>query len=595
MMVGFLPIFLLSTLHVQGVAGKKGVMLVFDAFQPAGIQEVGLLFLPSRGTSSGDPLARKVCSLSGKASSVCPRAHTVRVKRFSLPPERLQDTVMWVMKDGWKRGAGEVGLWIRGVDGNVEVGWLKEGVGLQVVADTFRWPFAGYDPGQSYTYPWGVYPDVNVLWCKPWNHGHIFVTGTQSAVSEGRLYMADGGNVLEVMDVETGEVLDSVEMVSNVNAAALIGDSLLVVASTFGTLEPEKDTTLKLFRLPDLELVWGMTGLKAVNVVGIIGDTIVTGGGVGVTVITRDGKEIHQWPMEAWTQTPILVQPNLLVGWESPDGYHYTLVVRHWPNGQLIWRKDNLRFGWFQWSSQRPSRFWIMMLDSLLGVSVKTWEEYSIPSIPDSYPILVNAGPWWLVAEGTWREDGNLDGIIRVFSALDMRPVDTVRVYLGMGGVGFQATAGIRSLPAVWWLAEYGYVLHVKEGGTTEVNRLGRMPGPWDTWQGYVDGSTYYPVLYRNMVIQITRLGRYVLRGRNQPPARWLPPDEVGVQVWGGRRFIRVQVGPETRDRTIRVLDLLGRQVFRGKVKEEVVVISPLTPGIYRVLIGRRGWTIWVH
>ncbi len=88
----------LSSLTLQGFAGKKGVVFTFEAFHPPGIEEVGLVFLPAQGKSSGDPPARSVCMASGKASSFCARAHTVRVKRFPLPPAELKDRVMWVMR-----------------------------------------------------------------------------------------------------------------------------------------------------------------------------------------------------------------------------------------------------------------------------------------------------------------------------------------------------------------------------------------------------------------------------------------------------------------------------------------------------------------
>ncbi len=89
----FVAGLLLSSLTLQGFAGKKGVMLTFEAFHPSGIEEVGLVFLPARGKSSGDPLARSVCMASGKALSLCARAHTVRVMRFPLPPVELKDVV----------------------------------------------------------------------------------------------------------------------------------------------------------------------------------------------------------------------------------------------------------------------------------------------------------------------------------------------------------------------------------------------------------------------------------------------------------------------------------------------------------------------
>ncbi len=347
-----------------------------------------------------------------------------------------------------------------------------------------------------------------------------------------------------------------------------------------------RGSSTKVFRLPDLEPVWGMTGLKAVQPVMVVGDTIITGGAAGVAVITVNGEEIHRWPMEAWTQVPILVRPGILVGWESPDWYHYTLVIRRWPDGEVLWRKSGLRFGWLQWSSQHPARFWVMMLDSLLGVSVKTWEEHSVPSITESYPLLVSTGPWWMVAEGTWREDGYIDGVIRILSNPDMRPVDTARVYLGKGGVGWLATAGIRTFPATWWLGEYGHVIHVKADGQVAVDSLGRMPGPWDVWQGYVDGSASYPVLYQDKVIQITRLGRYVLRGRRTPPPGW-GEGVPSLRVVFLPRRVRVEGVPAVwKGKIYWLQDMLGRGVVSGRVRGGVLEVGPLQPGVYHLRIG---------
>ncbi len=98
---------LVVVLSLQGFAGKRGVVLTFEAFQPSGIREVGLVFLPAKGKASGDPLARDVCRISGKFPAVCVRAHMVRVKRFPLPPACDAD----VLRTGGicSRGAGGVG------------------------------------------------------------------------------------------------------------------------------------------------------------------------------------------------------------------------------------------------------------------------------------------------------------------------------------------------------------------------------------------------------------------------------------------------------------------------------------------------------
>lgn len=201
--------------------------------------------------------------------------------------------------------------------------------------DPYAWRMFGYDPQNTGHYPFSLQPPLEFKWRSYWsNWGYGSATMISGCAAYGKLFIGDGSNYIQAVDIETGQVIWSREITSNTWTCAFCpGESILFVGCSIGF---GNDTTFYALDPYTGATKWGKA-LTTVEYSPIVVDSIVYVGDLGlpeqIYAFTLKGRLL--WYHSAYrSHSPTYWQEKV---YHTSSDWGRVLNCRNALNGDSLW------------------------------------------------------------------------------------------------------------------------------------------------------------------------------------------------------------------------------------------------------------------
>mgnify|MGYP003879084405 CR=1 FL=1 len=448
--------------------------------------------------------------------------------------------------------------------------------------DNYAWRMVGYDPQNTSYYPFPLCSPLQFKWRSNWPYwGHSGVTMISGCAGYGKLFIGDGSNHVQAVDLETGRIIWRRSVTSNVWTCALcVGESLLLVGCSIGFTD---DTTFYALDPFTGEIKWGKV-LTTVEFSPIIVDTFVYVADLGlppmIYAFTIRGNLLWSHRVGRWCHYPAYWQGKVF---HTSGEWSDSLNARNFITGELLWKfKAPMDINYLTICDEKVFFFYGGMADTLLAVDAQSGS--LILKIPTPHNWEVRAFDKRIL--NVRGEYGAGDTIFTNVYCLSAESVFLIwrKVLRPRRPDGGSSSPAITTKNGIVWVANLDF-LYLLKGESGQVIDTVELP-PTNTWEP----SFFLPIVYKNYFIGGHRDFIYVYEADTV-----ICPDNDSFRFYvyfnSGNVFFYLYL-PSEQNVSLKLYDLSGRflgSVYKGFLLKGRHLLSfdsgQLSSGIYFAIL----------